>query len=144
MKRYTSYIKRLHKEVQIRCATLLRVLEITEMTTATAYQGLLQKYAPRLIRNERDHKRMLRDIGELMTHPKLSAAENELLNLLIHLVTQHEEPIDPMPDVPPDRMLAHLIEAKGVSQSEVAKAIGIPRSTISDVLTGRRQISKAN
>lgn len=114
------------------------------MATATVYQGLLQKYTPRLIRNRRDHARMLRDVDELMKRPKLSAAENELLDLLIHLVTQYEQRIDPVPDVPPDRMLAHLIEAKGVSQSELAKAVGIPRSTISDVLGGRRQLSKAN
>jgi len=114
------------------------------MTTVTTYEGLLQEYAPRLIRNRRGHKRMLRQIDELMKRARLSSAENELLDLMIHLVEQYEEKLDPTPDVPPRWMLAHLIEAKGVSQSDVAKASGIPRSTISDILAGRRQISRAN
>lgn len=114
------------------------------MSTVTAYQGLLQKYTPRLVRDEKQHRRMLRHIERLMKRPKLSAAENDLLELMIHLVGQYEESIDPTPDVAPERMLAHLIEAKAVSQSAVAKATGIPRSTISAVLAGRRQISKAN
>ncbi len=114
------------------------------MATVTAYQGLLQKYTPRLVRDEKQHARMLRQIDRLMKRPKLSTAENELLELMVHLVEQYEESIDPTPDVAPERMLAHLIEAKGVSQSAVAKATGISRSTISAVLAGRRQISKAN
>ena len=114
------------------------------MAAITSYQGLLQKYTPRLVRNEKQHKRMLRHIERLMKRPKLSAAEDELLELMIHLVEQYEKSIDPVPDVAPERMLAHLIDVNGVSQSAVAKATGIPRSTISAVLAGRRQISKAN
>ena len=114
------------------------------MATVTAYQGLLQKYSPRLIRNDRDHRRMLRHVDALMRRTKLSAAENELLDLLVHLVEQYEDRIDPAPNVAPERMLAHLIEARGVSQAEVARKTSIPRSTISAILAGRREISKTN
>ena len=71
----------------------------------------------------------------------MSRAESELLDVLVALVEQYESIQYPTPMSPPDRMLAHLIESKGVSQAEVAAATGIPRSTIGAVLAGRRAIS---
>jgi HTH-type transcriptional regulator/antitoxin HigA len=107
-----------------------------------AYQELLQEYAPRPIRNEKTCKNTLRTIDELMKRPRLSRAENELLDVLVALVEQYESSDYPTPANPPDRMLAHLIESKDVSQADVAAATGIPRSTLSAVLTKRRGISK--
>jgi len=113
-------------------------------TAMTTYQALLHEYTPRPIRTETACKKALRQIDELMSRPKLSRAESELLEVLATLVEQYESIEHPTPVSPPDQMLAHLIEAKEVTQAEVARATGIPRSTISAVLAGRRQISKAN
>ena len=38
----------------------------------------------------------------------------------------------------------HLIEAKGVSQTDVAQATGLVGSTISEVFTGKRQLSRSH
>jgi HTH-type transcriptional regulator/antitoxin HigA len=38
-------------------------------------------------------------------------------------------------------MLLHLIEAKGSTQAELARQTGVSRSTISEVLKGKRSIS---
>ena len=75
-----------------------------------------------------------------MKRPQLSRAESELLDVLVALVEQYESIECPTPSNPPDRMLAHLIESKGVSQAELAAATAIPRSTIGAVLAGRRPI----
>ena len=40
-------------------------------------------------------------------------------------------------------MLAHLIEAKGVSQANVSRATGIAPQTVSEILAGKRQLPKA-
>ena len=40
------------------------------------------------------------------------------------------------------RMVRHLMEAKGVNQTEVAQATGIANSTISAVLKGVRQLTR--
>lgn len=116
------------------------------MATVTTgnYEELLRKYAPRPIRNERTYKVRLRQVEQLMKKPKLSRAESDLLELLATLVEQYESIEHPTPTSTPDQMLAHLIEAKEVRPTDVAKATGIPRSTISAVLAGRRQMSKAN
>ncbi len=107
----------------------------------TAYQQLLQEYVPRPIRSERAYQRTLRAVKELMGRAELTRAESELLDVLVALVEQYESIQYPTPSNPPDRMLAHLIESKGVSQAELASATGIPRATISAALAGRRAMS---
>ena len=113
-------------------------------STITAYRALLQQYTPRPVRTEAAYRKTLRQVDELMRRPRLSRAESELIDVLATLVEQYESKDYPTPTSTPRQMLAHLIEAKEVSQAEVARATGIPRSTISAVLSGRRQISKAN
>ena len=41
-------------------------------------------------------------------------------------------------------MLRHLIEAKGVSQTEISSATGIADSTISEILKGRRSLNRSH
>ena len=50
----------------------------------------------------------------------------------------------PTPKASQADLLAHLIDARGTSQTEVAREAGVPRSVISNVLKGRRKISQAN
>ena len=107
-----------------------------------AYRDLLQEYVPRPIRSQRAYEKMLRTVDDLMMQPRLSRAENDLLEVLIVLVEQYESIRYPTPSNPPDRMLAHLIESKGVSRAELAAATGVSRSTISAILGGRRGIGQ--
>jgi HTH-type transcriptional regulator/antitoxin HigA len=107
-----------------------------------AYRELLQEYLPRPIRSERDYKKALRTVDELMSREKLSRAEDELLDVLVALVEQYESIQYPTPSSPPDRILAHLIESKGVTQAALAAATGIPRSAIGAILAGRRAIAE--
>ena len=47
-----------------------------------------------------------------------------------------------MPPVSDAAMLRHLIEARGVKQSKLAADVKIPMSTISEVLNGKRQLTR--
>ena len=114
------------------------------MATMTPYQALLVDFTPRPIRSERSYKATLRQVDRLMKKARPTRAEREMLALLAMLVEQYESAEYPTPSVPPDRMLAHLIEAKGVRAADVAKATGIHRSTLSAVLAGRRSLSKGH
>ena len=71
------------------------------------------------------------------------AAQETLLELLSKLVNDYEEELYPTPDVPRD-MLQHFLESSGKSQAEFARTVGIPPSTISEVLKGKRSISVEN
>lgn len=110
----------------------------------TAYQELLLDYTPRPVRDEREYRRTMRSIEQLMKRPKLSRAERELLELLATLAEQYESIEYPTPRASQADLLAHLIDAKGITQAELSRQTGIPRSVITNVLKRRRKISQAN
>ncbi|MDZ4657187.1 MAG: helix-turn-helix domain-containing protein [Bythopirellula sp.] len=110
----------------------------------TAYANLLMEAQPQIIHDERTHKRALGWIDQLMKMRKLSTAEQTLLELLSKLVNDYEEQIFPTPNLPPREILQHLLENSGMSQAEFARTIGLPRSTVSEVLTGKRGLSVEN
>ncbi len=113
------------------------------MATAT-YPELLRQAQPQIINDDRSHQRALRTVEMLMKKPRLTKAEGKLLDLLAKLIDDYEETIYPTPEVSPSRMLQHLIEAKCTTQAELSRQTGVPRSTISEVLKGKRSISVEN
>jgi len=113
------------------------------MSSLTGYQSLLLDYEPRPIRSDAAYRRALRHVEKLM-RPRLSRDESELVEVLATLIEQYELREHPTPKSSPNEMLAHLMEARGEVQATVARATGIPRSTISAVLAGRRKLSTAN
>jgi HTH-type transcriptional regulator/antitoxin HigA len=114
------------------------------MATATEkYRSLVSDFLPRPIRTEREYRRALAYI-ERHIQPKLPKAQGMFLELLAMLVAQYESQNYPAPDAPPGDVLAHLIDQRGVTNSEVARTTGIPRQTITNIVNGDRGISKAN
>jgi HTH-type transcriptional regulator / antitoxin HigA len=115
-------------------------------TQLTAYDSLLLKYKPRPIRNDREHRRVLKHVEELIGKhgPTPPRAEGELIAVLSTLIESYEVETIPRRKPTPAETLEHLIECRDVSRAEVGRATGIPRSTITNVLSGRRQISKEN
>ena len=73
--------------------------------------------------------------------PRPDRAESYAIDLLARYIVDYESLSHPTPDVPPGRMLAHMIEARELTQAEVAESTGIPASTISAVIAGRRKLS---
>lgn len=116
------------------------------VTKLSTYDSLLLKYKPRPIRSDREHRRALRQVEKLIQQhgPNPSRAEGELIAVLSTLIESYEVDRIPRRKPTPAETLAHLIDAKEVTKAEVARATGIPRSTITNVLSGRRQISKEN
>jgi HTH-type transcriptional regulator/antitoxin HigA len=78
----------------------------------------------------------------MVPHP--SAAHSLLIELLSTLIERYESREYPTPEVAPAEMLAKLLKTKEVKPAAVAKVTGIPTATLSNVLAGRRGISKQN
>jgi plasmid maintenance system antidote protein VapI len=57
---------------------------------------------------------------------------------------RYEEQRFQSPQVTPGEILAHLIEVRALSKAEVARATGIARQTITNIINGARGISAAN
>jgi HTH-type transcriptional regulator/antitoxin HigA len=108
---------------------------------SSSYTALLQEAQPEIIHGDKTHKRALAWIDRLMRKKRLSAAEEKLLELLSKLVNDYEETIYPTPNASPRDALQHLLENCGLSHAALARQVGIPRSTISEVLRGTRSIS---
>lgn len=76
---------------------------------------------------------LLGEIGEEAAHPL-----GDLARLLIERITQYEALHFPIPDVDGHGLLAFLMEQKPISQTELAAATGLPQSTLSDLVNGKR------
>lgn len=112
---------------------------------STAYETLLQEFVPRPISSQRGYQRTLKQIDGLIRKDKRSRAEDDLLELLATLVEQYEiRQGHTTPELSPRDRLAGLIEARQLTQTELSRASQVPRSTINEILAGRRSISKAN
>jgi HTH-type transcriptional regulator/antitoxin HigA len=111
----------------------------------TNYQSLLQKFVPRPIGSAGAYRRTLRQIDGLIRKARRSRAEDDLLELLATLVEQYEERQGrPVPVLSPGERLAGLIEARQLTQAELSRGSQVPRTTINEILAGRRSFSKAN
>ena len=106
------------------------------------YLELLHRFPLRRIRNEKELDSAIAVIDSLIDQKKLSRAEDDYLDVLSDLVEAYETAHYPEPDVPAYRMLAYMMELKEVTQSQVAVGSGISPSTISELLSGKREMNK--
>lgn len=117
------------------------------MSTASIhndFMALVASLAPRPIRNKKQLAAAYREIDRLMRLRKLSADERDYLELLSMLVEKYEAAHIPPPDVSQGQMLDHLLDARRMTQAQVAKATGISANLLSNVRAGRRELSRDN
>jgi HTH-type transcriptional regulator / antitoxin HigA len=107
-----------------------------------SYLNLVQAFPLASIRSE-SHLRAAQGVmDQLLAKDELDEGETLYLDALSDLTAAYEDEhhaIEPASDAD---MLRHLMEAKGVSQAEVHHATGIPKSTISEVLAGKKPFSR--
>jgi HTH-type transcriptional regulator/antitoxin HigA len=111
---------------------------------AVDYEGLLDRFAPRVIHDERQYQETLQAIEQLMKIAKPKKAHLDFIELLAGLVEDYEATICPAPEVSVPSILSHLIEARGATKAEIARQTNINRSLLTDVLAGRRGLSLEN
>ena len=72
----------------------------------------------------------------------LDEGEQDYLDVLSDLVEKYEAAEHPMPRVSDADMLRHLIGARDITQAKLAADVGIPDSTVSEVLAGKRRLTR--
>ena len=111
----------------------------------TRYKELLQAVVPRPISSDCAYRRAMRQIERLMRKPKKTRAEDDMIELLATLVEQYEiRQGHTAPVLSPRDRLAGLLEAREMTQTELSRASQVPRTTINEILRGKRDISKGN
>jgi HTH-type transcriptional regulator/antitoxin HigA len=109
-----------------------------------SYLALIRRFPLRPITSEAELDRAIALIHELLDRDRLDSAEDDYLDVLSDLVERYEDIHHPIPtdDLSDAEMLEHLIEAKGVSQAQAAREAGIAESTLSELLSGKRQLTR--
>jgi HTH-type transcriptional regulator/antitoxin HigA len=106
------------------------------------YRRLLSKAMPVVIETEEENERLLAVVEKLMDKGEnLSPEEEKLLKLLTRLIEDFEESYYHPKDASPLEVLRHLMDARGLKQSDLWHVFG-SKGTASEVINGKRAISK--
>ncbi|WP_165229676.1 helix-turn-helix domain-containing protein [Aquisphaera insulae] len=108
-----------------------------------AYLDLVRAFPLASIRSESHLEKAQSVMDDLLARDALGPGEVMYLDALSDLVATYEDlhhPIEPASDAD---MLRHLMEANGLTQAELARAAEIPRSSVSEVLAGKKPFTRA-
>ena len=107
------------------------------------YGRLLAKATPMVVKTEAENERLLAIVERLMAKGEvnLTPEEDALLELLVGLIEDFESKAYPLPEVEPHKMVAYLLEQRGLKACDLWPSIG-SKGRVSDMLSGRREISK--
>ncbi len=112
--------------------------------TRDRYFDLVVQFPLRPIRSDEELAGAVKMVDSLLDRRDLAPEEEDYLDVLGDLIERYEGEAHPMAPISDAEMLRHLIEAKGVSQTEISSATGIADSTISEILKGRRSLNRGH
>lgn len=107
-----------------------------------SYLELVQTFPLASIRSDEHFEEAQRVMDGLLAQGELDEGEEMYLDALSDLVAGWEDEhhaIEPASDA---HMLRHLLEAKSITQAQLSRDTGIPKSTISEVLAGKKPFSR--
>ena len=111
-------------------------------TTRDRYLELVRKFPLSPVKNEKDLKAAQSVMDGILAKGRLNKGELAYLDTLSELVLAYENVHHPIPAASDAAMLQHLMDAKGVTQTQLHRATKIPLSTISEILSGKRHFTK--
>jgi HTH-type transcriptional regulator / antitoxin HigA len=107
-----------------------------------AYNRLLTKVAPKVIRSEKENEAYTRTLYELdQRRGKLTRAGKELAELLTLLIEDFESKRYELPRAKPVEVLRFLMDQHSLKQKDLVDVLGA-RSIVSEVLSGKRKLNK--
>lgn len=108
------------------------------------YLQLVSKFPLISIRNQEELHAAQAVMDKLLAQGDLSTGELLYLDALSDLVAAYEEEHFPFKPVSDAEMLRHLMEAKEISQVELHRSTGVAKSTVSEILAGKKNFSRQN
>lgn len=98
--------------------------------------------SPRVIRNEEQYQEYLALFEELFFLENRTQEQEDLFDTLALLIGDYEDKQYPTPDASPADVLKHLMEVRGMSQADLVKVTGLKSGRVSEIVNGKREISK--
>ncbi len=96
--------------------------------------------AIKLIKTEQDYKLALQQM-EVLFHAKPNTTEGDTLELLALIIENYEEKHYKIEALTPLEALKCEMEEQGLTQSNLAKRFGMSKSTISEIINGKKEMS---
>lgn len=106
------------------------------------YFRLVQEFPLVSIKSESQLNEAQRFIDRVFAKGRLEKGEEEYLDALGDLVAAYEDDHHEIESAPDAEMLRHLMESKGISQAELSRETQISKSSISEVLSGKKSFSR--
>lgn len=106
-----------------------------------SYLNLIREFPLRSIRSERELDAAQAVLDRLLRNPR-DAGSEQYLGALTDLIEVYEDKAHPIPDASEAEVLRTLMTSNGLSQSSLARQVGISQSTISAVLAETRTLTK--
>jgi HTH-type transcriptional regulator/antitoxin HigA len=107
----------------------------------TTYSQLLVEYQPKVITTEAEYDQALETVEKLMADQQRTPEQTAILQLLVTLIEEFETKHYPIEPSSPHAMLEHLMDARGIKQSDLVGIIG-SKGVFSEVVNRKRAISK--
>src|SRR5581483_10082640 len=115
--------------------------KITNQTLPDSYFDLVKDFPLTHIKDD-DHLDAAQEMIDWLLKEDLDKGSQEYLDALTDLVETYEEEHVEVPDASEADVLRELMRANDLSQTRLAKAVGISQSTISAVLNSTRSLTK--
>ena len=108
-----------------------------------AYRQLVAEALPRVIHTEEENEHYIADLETLHSRERLTPEEEQLAELLTLLIEDFEDRHYQIRAAKPVEIVRELMDANGLKQADLLDIFGT-RSIASEVLSGKRDLSKAH
>ena len=106
------------------------------------YLELIQQFPLRRIRNDEELETATKVIHSLIDQDEMTPAENDYLDVISDLVEVYEDATIPIGDGTDGNMLEFFMDIRDVNQIQLSHDVGIATSTVSEVLSGKRKLTR--
>jgi HTH-type transcriptional regulator / antitoxin HigA len=107
-----------------------------------SYLKLVTAFPLASIKSDEQLQEAQRVMDQLLAQGELKAGEEMYLDALSDLVATYEDEHYAIERASDAEMLRHLMEAKGVTQAQLSRDTAVPKSTISEILAGKKRFSR--
>jgi HTH-type transcriptional regulator / antitoxin HigA len=107
------------------------------------YLELVSEFPLTSVRSEEHLAAAQMVMDRLLARGQLDEGEMAYLDALSDLVAAYEDEHHAIPPASDADMLRHLMEAKGISQTQLSHDTRIAKSTISEILRGKKAFSRS-
>ncbi len=107
-----------------------------------SYLQLVLAFPLASIKSERHLDEARKFMDQLLAKGRLDDGQEMYLDALSDLVGAYEDEHFPMQPASDADMLRHLMEAKGVTQAKLSREARLPKSSLSEVLSGKKPFSR--